>query len=127
MRKSCRALVDYIFLHYSYVVEIGIGYVCDVGVALAEKGVKIFATDIKQVRHKDLFVVTDDITRPDITLYHGVDLLYSLRPPPELVFYMNLVARKISADLIVKPLSSECPEGQLVTMGNAYFYLWSYQ
>ena len=126
MRDSCRDLADYIFLHYFYVAEIGIGRACDVGYALAEKGVKFFATDIKPLRHKGLSVVTDDITRPDLSLYRGVDLIYSLRPPPELVFYMNRVAAKVSADLIVKPLSSEYPGGQLVTMKNSYFYLWSH-
>lgn len=127
MRKSCRALVNYIFLNYAYVAEIGIGKVCDVGAALAKKGVRIFATDVQAFKHNGLSVVVDDVTRPDLSLYNGVRLVYSIRPPPELVFYMNRLSKKISADLIVKPLSSEYPGGQLITMENSYFYLWSHQ
>ncbi|MEW6214712.1 MAG: UPF0146 family protein [Nitrospirota bacterium] len=73
-----------------------------------------------------LKVVVDDITGPDLSIYAGLDLLYSLRPPPELIPYMVRLARMLPADLIVKPLASEHPGRQLICHRNTTFYLWNY-
>lgn len=125
MHNSYNALVDYISLRYNPIVEIGIGHFSDVASALAVKGVTIFATDIKPFRYKCFKCVIDDITQPDLWLYAGSKLVYSIRPPLELVPYMIRLAEKISADLIVKPLSDEHPGGQLITRENTTFFLWS--
>ncbi len=119
-------LVNYIAGRYSQTVEIGIGHFPDVAFALLERGVRVFATDIRPFHYSGLKVIVDDITKPDISQYTGVELLYSLRPPPELVPYMVRLARTLSTDLIVRPLDSEYSGGNVIRQGNTIFLLWSY-
>ncbi|MDH5203146.1 MAG: UPF0146 family protein [Nitrospirota bacterium] len=118
-------LVDYIAGNYRNAVEIGIGHFPDVAYALLDKGIKVFATDVNPYRYRGLKVIADDVTMPDISLYAATELLYSLRPPPELVPYMEQLARMLSVDLIVKPLASEYLSGQLHRNGDTTFSLWS--
>lgn len=123
-RRRVEGLVNYIADKYSNAAEIGIGHFPDVAFALLERGVKVFVTDIRPFKYHGLKVVVDDITNTDISLYKGVNLIYSLRTPPELVPYMIRLARTLSIDLIVKPLSSEYLNGRLVCHGNTTFYSW---
>lgn len=126
MRSSCQGVVSYIVRNkYSRCAEIGIGRFPDAALALVREGVSVFATDVQPYACPDLVVIRDDVMQPDLALYDKVDLIYSLRPPPELVPYMEQLAEKVSSDLIVKPLASECPlKGQLTGSGNAAFFLW---
>ena len=124
MRSSCTAIVEYVASAYTSAAEIGIGSFADVGLALQEKGLRIFATDIKPFHYDGIEVYMDDITDPDLTLYRGIQLIYSIRPPLELVPYMKRVAKEVSADMIIKPLSSEYPGGQITDGGRAAFYHW---
>lgn len=122
--SNCRGLTDYIAGHYACAAEIGVGHFPDLALALAKRGIRVFATDIERFEHLGLKVVIDDITRPRVSLYKGTALLYSLRPPPELVFYMRRLAKEVRAELIVKPLGSEYPGGQLMRHGDSTFFLW---
>lgn len=124
MRRSCKGLVDYISSGYGCGAEIGVGHFPDVALALVAAGVRVFATDIKPFPHKGLKVMVDDVTQPNWSLFAGMDLIYSLRPPLELVPYMKELARRVGAGLIVKPLSAEYPGGQLVRRGDSTFFLW---
>ncbi len=122
-----KGLVEYISGRYDNAVEIGIGHFPDVALALLKRGVRVFATDIKTFQYRGFKVVIDDIIEPDFSLYAALDIIYSLRPPSELVPFMMRLAEKLSADLIIKPLSSEHLVGQLVCHGNTSFFLWSYR
>lgn len=102
-------LSEYIVSRYRNAVEIGIGHFPDIAFNLLVRGVRVFATDITQFHYEGLMVIVDDITEPDIPIYKGSDLIYSIRPPMELVPYMKKLAQFLSADLIVKSLSSEYP------------------
>ena len=127
--ETCRrieGLVNYIAGKYVHAVEIGIGHFPDMAFALLDIGVQVFATDIRPFKYIGLKVVMDDITTPDLSAYTDIDLLYSLRPPPELIPYMVRLARTLSSDLIVKPLASEYPDGQLINHKNTTFFLWKY-
>ncbi len=126
MHHRYEGLVDYIADTYRWAAEIGIGPFPDVAWVLAGVGVRVFATDIRPFQHQGLKVLVDDITQPDVSLYTGVDLIYSLRPPSELVPYMERLAREVEATLIVKPLASEYLEGQLTRRGSTTFFLWSH-
>lgn len=117
-------MVGYIAGRYRSAVEVGIGYFPGVALALLGRGVRVFATDIQLLRHNGLDVIIDDVTAPDIPLYETAALVYSLRPPPELVPYMLRLAGALSADLIVMPLSSEHTGGRLMRHGNTTFFLW---
>jgi uncharacterized UPF0146 family protein len=124
VRNSCKALVGYIVSQYERAAEIGVGHFPDVALALVKRGVNVFATDIKPCRHKGLRIIVDDITAPGLSLYAGLNLIYSLRPPLELVPYMVRMAKAVSSDLIIKPLASEFPGGRLMRIGNTSFFLW---
>jgi uncharacterized UPF0146 family protein len=120
-------LAEYIAGRYRKSAEIGIGHFPHLAFALASKGVDVFATDITPFSYEGLKVVIDDVTNPDISLFNGVDLIYSMRPPPELVYYMDRLAARICAAVIVKPLSSEFVEGKKVARhGDATFFEWGY-
>jgi len=69
----------------------------------------------------------DDILEPDFSAYTTLNLIYSLKPPSELVPYMIQLARRLSTDLIIKPLASEYQEGQLIRHGDTTFFLWNYR
>jgi len=125
VRTSCEGLVDYICRRYRYGAEIGVGHFPDIALACAHRGIQLFASDIKPFSYKGLEVVIDDITQPDLRLYVGLEFIYSVRPPPELVPYMARLAEAVSADLLVKPLASEYPGGDLVREGNTTFFLWN--
>jgi uncharacterized UPF0146 family protein len=122
-----KGLVEFITCRYGNAVEIGIGHFPDVALALLKRGVSVFATDVKAFRYGGLKIIIDDIIQPDFTLYAGLDLIYSLRPPSELVPFMIRLAERLSTDLIIKPLLSEHLDGQLVYHGNTPFLLWSYR
>ncbi|MBM4128494.1 MAG: hypothetical protein FJ243_00055 [Nitrospira sp.] len=125
MSHRYEGLVDYISGRYHQVVEIGIGHAPDVAFALLERGVEVFATDIRPFHYSGIYIIRDDITQPDTSRYREADLLYSLRPPPELVPYMVKIARTLSTHLIVKPLDTEHPGGKVIRHGNTTFLLWS--
>ena len=125
MRTSCQGLVDYICNRYRHGAEIGVGHFPDVAMACAHRGIQIFASDIKPLSHKGLKVVIDDVTKPELRLYVGLEFIYSVRPPPELVPYMIHLGKAVSADLLVKPLTSEYPGGELIRQGNTFFFLWN--
>ena len=124
MRRSWRGIVEYIANTYTSAAEIGIGSFPDVGFALQEKGLQVFATDIKPIHYDGMKICRDDITNPDLTLYRGFELIYSIRPPLEMLPYMKLVAKEMNADMIIKPLSSEYPGGQLIHGGGVALFLW---
>jgi uncharacterized UPF0146 family protein len=125
--ETCRrieGLVDFIADRYRKPVEIGIGHFPDVAFALRMRGISVFATDIRPFCYQGIPVFFDDITSPDLSLYEGTELLYSLRPPPELIPYMKGLAKKISADLIIKPLSSEHPQDlDIILQGDTTFFM----
>jgi uncharacterized protein len=119
-------LIDYIAGRYTSAVEIGIGHSTMVAVSLLENGVSIVATDTRPFYYEQVRVIVDDITEPDLSFYGNIDLIYSIKPPPELVPYMKKTAKSISADLIVKPLASDYLDGQLMRHGNTSFYIWKH-
>jgi uncharacterized UPF0146 family protein len=128
--ETCRrieGLVDFIAGRYHTVAEIGIGRFPDVIFALLDRGVDVSATDIYPFLYKGIKVFRDDVLSPDTSMFAGIELIYSMRPPPELVPYMKKLADTISADLIIKPLSSEYVENfRLMRNGDTTFFVCNY-
>jgi uncharacterized protein len=125
--ETCRRiaeLVDFMAGRYSNAAEVGIGHFPDVAFELLKSGVSVFGTDIRPFRYPGLNVIFDDITEPDLALYRGIKLIYSMRPPPELIPYIKRLASQIPADCIIKPLSDEYPGGKITRHGGTTFYLW---
>ncbi|MEN4018306.1 MAG: UPF0146 family protein [Methanobacterium sp.] len=87
------------------IVEVGAGKFDKVG-SILQKNLKanIVLTDIKPSSNK---IVQDDICNPDLKIYKGSSLIYSIRPQPELQLCIIKVAENVGADLIIKPFSTE--------------------
>jgi uncharacterized UPF0146 family protein len=120
-------LSDYIIANYknaSRIVEVGVGGFPLVALTLQEHlNMDIIMTDIKPYHDQ---VVVDDITHPDINLYRGASLIYSIRPPEELQPHIKMVAESVGADLIFKPISTEFikpdKDMKLINYRKAIFY-----
>lgn len=119
-------IADYISSHYKSVAEIGIGNFPDIALLLKKRGLEVIATDIKEYNYKGLRFFIDDIFKPDLNIYKGIQLLYSIRPPNEFLIYMKKLAKDICSDLLLKPLSSDVLDGYLVNYNGIYFYLWKW-
>jgi uncharacterized UPF0146 family protein len=124
-------LAEFIAENYrGRVVEVGVGYFADVALGLQARGLDVVLTDKEERLLGSLRVEKDDIFSPRMELYRGASLLYSIRPPLELQLAMGLLALKLCADVLVRPLMDEVTELQgfarrLVNRGEARFYLFS--
>ncbi len=123
----CEAIVEFIAKNYSgKVVEVGIGHYHCVARRLADMGFEVVATDLKKltVPEKVKFYV-DDITNPNLNIYRGARLVYSLRPPPELHDPILSVAKEVGADCLIRPFGNEFVSyGRLVNYRGERFYVW---
>ncbi|MBE6499871.1 MAG: hypothetical protein E7Z80_04935 [Methanobrevibacter thaueri] len=87
------------------IAEVGVGKFDKIANTLALKeNITIIKTDINP---NDESIVKDDIVNPDLKLYDGVSIIYSIRPPSELQPYLVKLANMINSQLIIKPLTNE--------------------
>jgi len=121
---TIKDLVAYISSRYQTVAEIGIGHFPHIARMLKQNGIHVFATDIRPFHYEGIHVYTDDVTNPSPHLYRGRELLYSYKPPMELIPYIIRLAKHILSDVLIKPLSSEYPDGPLVRYENTAFLKW---
>ncbi len=118
-------IAEYISKRYSgKVVEVGIGYNWIVALKLKENGFKVVATDIKPIPIRDVEFYIDDITAPKLEIYSNSSLVYSIRPPPEIVPYILKVAKVVNADVLIRPFGNEFYSGKLVNYKGERFYIW---
>jgi len=101
-------LAQYIINNYAdayRVVEVGAGRFSKVS-SILQKSLKanIVLTDIKPSSYR---IVQDDICNPDLKIYKGSSLIYSIRPQPEIQQCIIRVAENVGADSIIKPFSTE--------------------
>jgi uncharacterized protein len=128
--RGASDLADYICTHYSgRVVEVGAGYVSDVALTLSFRGLDVAVTDIQERFLDGLHVEKDDIFSPRLELYEGACLIYSLRPPLEMQIAIGDLARRIGADILIRPLGDEVAQlpgfvRRLANVGEARFYLF---
>jgi hypothetical protein len=87
------------------IAEIAVGRFDKIAEYLGGKeNIALIKTDIAP---KDETVIRDDITKPNLDLYRGIDIIYSIRPPSELQPYIVNLAIEIDSQLIIKPLTNE--------------------
>jgi uncharacterized protein len=122
---------QYIINNYSNakkIVEVGAGKFHKVASILEENiNSSIVMTDIKPSHGK---IIKDDIVNPDLKIYSGSSLIYSIRPQPELMPYLMVVAKETDADLIIKPFSTDSMYSnkmELINYKKATFYKVSYK
>jgi hypothetical protein len=117
--------IEYLSSHYEKVAEIGIGSYDTVALALEARGLNVVATDVRP-RAVRLAVVADDVTAPRLPLYRGVQAVYAIRLPPELVPALKRLARGLRVDLLIKPLAGEPTDGTLINYGGDFFYMFPF-
>jgi hypothetical protein len=124
MLQDYKDFAEYIAMHYPWagkIVEVGVGKEFSVVEELRKKtGADIVAVDIQGGAP-----MRDDITHPTMQVYRGAGLIYSIRPNPELYPYLLEVARRVGADLIIRPFPLDPPlrGGKLVNYKKSTFYL----
>ena len=106
------------------VVEVGAGRFLDVSEHIRKHSkIDLILTDIKPSHGG---IIEDDVTSPRMDIYRGASLIYSIRPPAELLAPLMRVADAAGARLIIKPLTGEdivTPKRmKLVNFQRTFFY-----
>ncbi len=96
------------------IVEVGVGHRIDIaiGVKMLLPNVEVIVTDkdeswVRTRRTPRVQAVADDVMFPSLPVYEGAGLIYSLRPPLEMVPALERLAERVGADLLVVPISDE--------------------
>ncbi len=132
MIPDCEDIAEYILKNYrNKVVEIGVGCMPHVALALKE-GMDVVVTDVVAQRYAGVRFCLDDIFAPDMGIYKGATLIYSIRPPIDMVDAIAGVAEKVGADLLIRPFGNEKAEFRrffrscaVVNYKTARFYLYT--
>jgi len=94
--------------HYTRAVEVGIGSNTVAAEILQEKGALLRCTDIrKRGDLANLPFAIDDLFSPDMSLYTGTDVIYSIRPAIEMIPPLIALARALGCPLFVYHLGFE--------------------
>ncbi len=121
-------IAEFILKNYSgKVVEVGVGFVNDVASRL--RPLEVVATDTNSYRIDGMQVEGDDIFYPRMEIYKGASLIYSIRPPLEVQLAMGMVALKVGADVLIRPLGDEVADLPgfrrfLINTGDARFFVF---
>ncbi|MDK2863544.1 MAG: uncharacterized protein PWQ46_1254 [Methanomicrobiaceae archaeon] len=122
-----RSIGEYIASRYRRAVEVGIGNNPVAAGLVAAAGALMLCTDIRPgIQHEGLTVVADDIFEPDIRLYQGADVIYSVRPGVEMVPPLISLATRINSDLLVYHLGCEIYRdgGEVVDASGVQLHLY---
>ena len=109
------------------IVEIGAGKFQTISKNLSEnENITILMTDIDPANEN---IIKDDVFNPDIGIYEGADILFSIRPPAELQEAIMKIRDKVNATLIIKPLFNEdlnmkTKKMKLKNYNRASFYIY---
>jgi len=123
-------LAEYIIKKYgnNKVIEIGVGKNFQLGILLY-KDTEYIATDIFISENAPFKIVIDDIFNPVISLYRNAKLLVSINPPEEIQPEICKVGRRISSNVIIKPLNGEIIDFKryynkvsIINYKNSFFY-----
>jgi hypothetical protein len=115
-----RCIGEYIASNYTRAIEIGIGRNEEAAKIVNNAGALIRCTDVKVFGIScGLPFSKDDIFSPDKSLYTGAEVIYAIRPAPEMILPMIELAGQINADLIVYHLGFESYEngGKIIDCG----------
>jgi uncharacterized protein len=96
------------------IVEVGVGQRPETArtLAIAIPGCRVVATDVDvralaRLSGEPFLAVRDDVSEPDMRRYLGASLVYAVRPPPELVPYIQEVAAAAGAECLCVHLTEE--------------------
>ena len=112
--KEIAELIANLYPDAEKIVEIGVGSapwtLLDLRKLLPKTillAVDVDQDSIMKLRELGLNAEIDDILNPRIELYQKSNLIYSIRPPMELINPMSKVAEKVGADILIFPLSED--------------------
>ncbi|WP_299235441.1 UPF0146 family protein [Natronomonas sp.] len=92
---------------YDELVEVGVGARPGVAAALADRGCRVTATDVRpRPVPEPVRFVRDDVTDPEPAVYGGADAVYALNCPPELQAPLAAAAPD-SADCLFSTLGGD--------------------
>jgi hypothetical protein len=107
--ETRRAIVDRLAA-FERVVEIGIGHRTGVAADLADAGVAVTATDVRERSvPAGVEFVRDDVTDPTPGVYADADALYALNCPPELHRPAADLARDVDVPFRFTTLGADPP------------------
>lgn len=116
------------------IVEVGVGRVPEVAVELSKllPSCEVVVTDVSEPPPlpPNVKFARDDVTSPDPRVYKGAELIYSIRPPPELQPHLKRLAQRVKVDLLIKPLAGESvllKGAKLINFEGASFYLRKFE
>ena len=110
----------YIAANYTRAIEVGIGRNEEAAKIISTAGALICCTDVRTLGVSvDLPFSQDDIFSPDDSLYTGAEVIYAIRPAPEMIPPLIELAQRINVDLIVYHLGFESYEngGEIIDCG----------
>ncbi len=131
--EELRAIANYIAGNYGSadkIVEVGVGKVPETMRELRRllPRCQLVVTDIEEPEElpEGVKLVRDDVTEPNVQIYEDASLVYSIRPPSELQPSLFKIARKVGADLLIKPIAGEevLEGGELANYERATFHLF---
>ena len=103
-------IAEYILKNYkNKVVEVGVGGLPQVALALKDR-INVVVTDIKEHKYDGIGFVVDNIFSPDMDIYKGATLIYSIRPPVDMQEAIARAAKNVGADLLIRPFGNEKTE-----------------
>ena len=109
------------------IVEIGAGKFQTISKNLSEnENIDIIMTDINPANDN---IIKDDVFNPNMNIYKGADILFSIRPPAELQEAIMKIRDDVNATLIIKPLFNEdlnmkTKKMKLKNYNRASFYIY---
>ena len=109
------------------IVEIGAGKFQTISKNLSEnENIDIVMTDIDPANEN---IIKDDVFNPNMNIYKGADILFSIRPPAELQEAIMKIRDEVNATLIIKPLFNEdlnmkTKKMKLKNYNRASFYIY---
>jgi uncharacterized UPF0146 family protein len=121
-------IAGYIARHYRHPVEVGIGNNLHAARTLADAGIAVRCTDIRDPPDTGgLVFFRDDVFSPDISRYAGADLIYAIRPAIEMVPALIDFAKTTGCDLLVYHLGFEVygNGGGIIDCGVLLHRYWS--
>jgi len=99
------AIAEYIS-RYDKAIEVCVGNYWEVARLLGNK--LIAAVDVKKTEvPAGIRFYIDDVTSPKLDIYRKADVIYSIRPPPELWNDILALAMKANADCLIRPMGNE--------------------
>lgn len=93
-------------------VEVGVGFQLSVALKLRELGYDVTVVDwnekaVENARKAGLKAIRDDVFNPRLGIYRDADVIYSIRPTPEIVKPILRLGRTLNKPVYILPFSGD--------------------